>query len=106
MSKKIVYNKLVRDKIPEIIEAEGKMAHTRVLNNEQYLEELIKKLGEEYDEFKADTNVEELADLQEVILALADALNISHQDLAKTVSNKTLKRGAFKKRIYLESVDT
>jgi predicted house-cleaning noncanonical NTP pyrophosphatase (MazG superfamily) len=104
MSKK-VYNKLVRDRIPEIIRAEGKEPKTRILDNDKYLEELIKKLGEEYIEFKADNNLEELADLQEVILALADALNISYQDLAKAVSNKALKRGAFKQRIFLESIE-
>jgi predicted house-cleaning noncanonical NTP pyrophosphatase (MazG superfamily) len=100
-----VYNKLVRDRIPEIIRADGKEPKTRILNNQEYLEELIKKLGEEYKEFKADNNIEELADLQEVILALADALNITYQDLAKAVSDKALKRGAFKQRIYLESVE-
>ncbi len=99
-----VYNKLVRDKIPAIIEADGKTVVTRILNKEEYLEELIKKLGEEYDEFKANRNAEELADLQEVILALADALNISHSDLAKVLSKKSLERGAFKKRIFLEKV--
>jgi predicted house-cleaning noncanonical NTP pyrophosphatase (MazG superfamily) len=102
---KVIHNKLVRDKIPEIIEAEGKTASTRILSKEEYLEELIKKLGEEYDEFKEARNVEELADLQEVILALADALNISYEQLAKTVSMKALNRGAFKKRIFLESVE-
>lgn len=100
-----VYNKLVRDKIPAIIEAEGLTAITRILNKEEYLQELIKKLGEEYEEFKADQNVSELADIQEVILALADALNIKHSDLAKTLSEKALKRGAFKKRIFLEQVE-
>lgn len=100
-----VYNKLVRDKIPEIIAADGKIAKTRMLNKEEYLKELIKKLGEEYAEFKADQNVEELADLLEVILALADALNISHSELAKVLSKKALERGAFKKKIFLEVVE-
>lgn len=99
------YQKLVRDKIPEIIEASGKKPITRRLEPAEYLEALITKLGEEYEEFKADQNVEELADLQEVILALADALDISHGDLAKAYSKKNLERGAFKKRIYLESVE-
>lgn len=100
-----IYNKLVRDKVPEIIEAEGKQPKTRILNKQEYLEALIIKLGEEYEEFKADRNAEELADIQEVILAIAEALNISHGDLAKAFSKKTLERGAFKKRIYLESVE-
>ena len=100
-----VYNKLVRDRVPEIIAAEGKMPKTRILNNEEYLDALIQKLGEEYEEFKADNSAEELADIQEVILALADALNIAHSDLAKTLSDKAIKRGGFKKRIFLESVE-
>lgn len=100
-----IYNKLVRDKIPEIIEADGHKSVTRYLSKDEYLQELIKKLAEEYEEFKAEPNVEELADIQEVILALADALDISHSDLAKTLSNKALARGAFKKRIFLESVE-
>lgn len=100
-----VYNKLVRDKIPDIIRADGKEPKTRWLDKEEYLEELIKKLGEEYEEFKEARNAEELADLQEVILALADALNIKHSELAKTLSKKALERGAFKRRVYLESVE-
>lgn len=104
MSKK-VYNKLVRDKIPEIIEKDGKTANTRVLSNIEYLEELIKKLGEEYGEFKADNSVEELADIQEVVLALADALDIKPSELAHELAEKAAKRGAFKKRIFLESVE-
>jgi predicted house-cleaning noncanonical NTP pyrophosphatase (MazG superfamily) len=102
---KKVHNKLVRDKIPDIIRAEGKSPKTRWLEREEYLEALIAKLGEEYEEFKKDQNVEELADLQEVILALADALEIKHSDLAKTLSKKALERGAFKRRIFLEHVE-
>lgn len=100
-----VYNKLIRDKIPEIIAADGKRAITRVLGKDEYLEELIKKLGEEYEEFKTARNIEELADVQEVVLALADALNIPHSELAKVLSKKALERGVFKKRIFLETVE-
>ncbi|MGH7240742.1 MAG: phosphoribosyl-ATP pyrophosphohydrolase [Candidatus Saccharimonadales bacterium] len=100
-----VYNKLVRDKIPEIIEADGKKPVTRYLNKDEYLQALIDKLTEECEEFKVDNNVEELADIQEVVLALADALDITPGELAKAVSMKTLERGAFKKHIFLESVE-
>lgn len=99
------YNKLVRDKIPEIIEGGGKIAKTRVLNNEDYLEELIKKLSEEYEEFKVERNVEELADIQEVLLAIAEALDIPASQLAQVMAKKAVNRGGFKKRIYLESVE-
>ncbi|MGC1176534.1 MAG: nucleoside triphosphate pyrophosphohydrolase [Candidatus Saccharimonadales bacterium] len=103
MSKKI-YNKLVRDKIPEIIRADGKQLKIRVLDDAEHLEELIKKLGEEYEEFKEALNAEELADLHEVLRALADALGIDHDDLEKIRQDKAAKRGAFKQKIYLESV--
>jgi predicted house-cleaning noncanonical NTP pyrophosphatase (MazG superfamily) len=63
--------KLVRDKIPEIMAANGEKAIIHTLGNDEYLQELTRKLGEEYDEFKAGLNIEELADIQEVVLALA-----------------------------------
>lgn len=102
---KKIYNKLVRDKIPAIIQADGKLAKTRILDDEEYLQELIKKIGEEYEEFKADPSVEELADIQEVLLALAEAMNLGQQELEKTRLDKAAKRGAFKKKIFLDSVD-
>ena len=83
MTKKM-YNKLVRDKIPEIIQADGKAPKTRILSDEEHLEALLDKLGEEYEEFKEAKNVEELADLYEVLLALADALHIPHEQLEKS----------------------
>lgn len=95
----------MRDKIPEIIEAEGKTAKTKILNNQEYLEELIKKLGEEYEEFKQGRTVEGLADIQEVLLAIADALDIDPGEIASTMANKSVERGIFKKRIFLESVE-
>jgi len=99
-----VMNKLVRDKIPEIIRGTGETPITRVLGDKEYLQELIKKLGEEYDEFKADVSVEELADLQEVILALADTI-ASREDLEKTRADKAAKRGVFKDKIFLERTE-
>jgi predicted house-cleaning noncanonical NTP pyrophosphatase (MazG superfamily) len=99
-----VHNKLVRDKIPEIIAANGGQAVTKVLENEEYLQELIKKLGEEYEEFKADVSVEELADLQEVILALADTI-ANRNELEKVRAQKASNRGTFKGRIYLLGVN-
>lgn len=104
MAKK-VYNKLVRDKIPEIIKAEGKTVKTKILSNEEHLEALIHKLHEELEEFKEARNVEEMADIQEVLFAIAETLNIEAKDLASVMANKAVERGAFKKRIYLESVE-
>ncbi|MFA5004280.1 MAG: nucleoside triphosphate pyrophosphohydrolase [Candidatus Saccharimonadales bacterium] len=99
-----IYNKLVRDKIPEIIEADGETPVTRILDEEEYLQELIKKLGEEYEEFKEAVNVEELADLQEVILALADVI-ANREELEKVRAEKATKRGGFKDKIFLESTE-
>jgi len=104
MGKK-VYNKLVRDKIPEIIQAQGKQLKTRVLGDEEYLEALLKKVEEEFAELKVDLNVEELADLHEVLRALADALNISHDEVETVRAEKAAKRGGFSQKIFLEEAE-
>jgi len=99
-----VHNKLVRDLIPEIIRASGEEPITRVLNNEAYLKELVKKLREECDEFEADLSLEELADVQEVVLALADLL-ASREGLERVRADKAAKRGAFQNKIFLERTE-
>lgn len=98
------HNKLVRDGIPAIIEAAGERPITRILGDEEYLRSLVAKLGEEYDEFKEALNVEELADIQEVVLALADNI-ASRQELEAARVEKATKRGAFKKKIFLERTE-
>lgn len=100
-----IHNKLVRDKIPEIIAAQGKALKTRVLSDEEHLEALIAKLHEELEEFKEARSVEELADLHEVMLAVADALKIPHEELEKVRAEKAAKRGGFQQKIFLESTD-
>lgn len=97
------YNKLVRDGIPGIIKKDGGKPITRTLDDKEYLNELIKKLKEELGEFGADNSVEELADIQEVILALADVL-ANREELEKVREQKVKERGAFKKKIFLEEV--
>ena len=99
------YNKLVRDKIPEIIEGNGETPVTRILNDEEYLKELNTKLQEEVNEYFADGNVEELADIVEVIYGLLDAKGVSLEEFEKIRNGKVEKRGAFKKKIFLEKVD-
>ena len=100
------YNKLVRDKIPEIIKSNGaKSVNTKTLNNEEYLESLNKKLVEELNEYLSSGKIEELADLEEVLRAILDAKNTSYQDFEQIRQNKVNKRGAFKDKIFLESVD-
>ena len=69
----IKYNKLIRDRIPEIIEASGKTCVTEVLSDEEYLKMIDAKLDEELAEYHKDENLEELADLLEVIYAAAKA---------------------------------
>ena len=67
------YNKLVRDRIPELIEASGSHCKTEILSDEAYLKMLDAKLDEELAEYHNDQNIEELADLLEVIFAAAIA---------------------------------
>lgn len=100
----IIYNKLVRDNIPAIISADGKQATTRVLSDEEYLLELLRKLDEESLELKNDTNIEELADLLEVIYAIASALSISREQLERVRAEKAKSRGAFNQKIFLQEV--
>jgi predicted house-cleaning noncanonical NTP pyrophosphatase (MazG superfamily) len=100
-----VYNKLVRDKIPAIIAADGKKLKSRILNDEEHLQALIKKLSEELKEFEEALSVEELADLQEIIHAIADAIGTNKQELEKVREEKAEKRGGFNQKIFLESVE-
>lgn len=98
------YNKLVRDKIPQIITADGKQANTRTLNDKDYLNELIKKLKEEVEELEKDPSVEELADIKEVVIAIREALGILAGELELQRRKKADERGRFKMKIFLESV--
>lgn len=101
-----IYNKLVRDKIPEIIVEHDKATPvTRVLSNEEYLEELNKKLQEEVKEYLEDNNIEEMADILEVLHGILDAKGYTWEELEKVRINKVEKRGAFKKKIFLEKVE-
>ena len=104
---KKTYNKLVRDKIPEIIRNNGEIPKTRILNDEEYKKELELKLYEEYKEVIESDSVnrlEELADLLEVINALANLENKDLSDIIEIANNKSKKRGAFKEKIFLENV--
>ena len=99
------HNKLVRDKIPEIIEKAGKTPVTHILSEEEYMTELDKKLGEEFSEYQADKSIEELADMLEVMYAIAEARGWSVSELEAVRRDKAEKRGGFKKKIYLEYVE-
>lgn len=103
MSAKI-YNKLVRDRIPEIIEASGKTCSTEILADEAYLKMLDAKLDEELAEYHKDQNIEELADLLEVVRACAAARGYSANELERIRTEKSIKHGGFKKKTLLKEV--
>lgn len=99
------FNKLIRDKIPEIIEAEGRRCVTEVLSEKDYLDHLNKKLLEEVNEYLESQDIEELADLEEVLLTILDARHVDHESFEKIRLDKVEKRGAFKKRLLLKETD-
>ena len=100
-----VYNKLVRDRIPEIIKSDGKHCSTYVLSDDEYIKELDKKLNEEIVEYQTDKNLEELADILEVIQAICMARGYSLSDLEEMRSKKAAERGGFSEKIFLEYVE-
>ena len=102
--KEIIYEKLVRDKIPEIIEKSGKQCEIEILSDEKYLEMIDKKLDEEIAEYHKDKNLEELADLLEVIYVATKARGYSIEELEKVRAEKAEKRGSFDKKILLRKV--
>ena len=102
--KSIVYNKLVRDRIPEIIESSGKTCTTEILSPEDYLRMIDAKLDEELAEYHKDQNIEELADLLEVIRAATVARGYTLEDLERVRAEKAAKRSGFEKRILLKEV--
>lgn len=101
---KTKYRKLVRDKIPKIIENTGKTCVTEVLADEEYLQMLDMKLEEELQEYYQDKSLEELADLMEVIFAVAEARGYSIAELEQERKKKVYERGGFKQKILLKEV--
>jgi predicted house-cleaning noncanonical NTP pyrophosphatase (MazG superfamily) len=102
---KIIYNKLIRDKIPEVIENAGKTAIIRTLSASEYAKTLTDKLLEEVNEFIKDGTVEELADIAEVLLAILQQRNVSVEEFEKKRIAKRDKCGGFEKRIFLIEVN-
>jgi len=99
----MAFNKLVRDKIPAIIEAAGEKPVTRILGEEEYLSALEQKLDEECAEFHEAKNLEELADILEVVYALAQTIGCSKEELLAAYQTKHDQRGGFENRIFLVS---
>ncbi|MCC3646857.1 nucleoside triphosphate pyrophosphohydrolase [Cytobacillus oceanisediminis] len=103
------YNKLVRNRIPEIIERSGKKYTTRVLDQTEYIKELKKKNFEELEEYTNAENdeeaLEELADLLEIIHALAETHGASIEKVEELRKQKAEERGGFKEKIFLIEVE-
>lgn len=95
------FQKLVRDKIPDMIRKQGETAHIRILADTEYRQALENKLNEEVAEFYESKTLEELADVLEVVYALAESQGASVQDLLKIYEKKHSERGGFSKKIFL-----
>ena len=100
----ISYHKLVRDRIPEIIEADGKVCICETLSDGDYIYLLDQKLNEELAEYQESKSLEELADLLEVVQAVAKARGWTLEELERVRANKADKRGGFDKKILLKEV--
>ena len=100
----IEYYKLIRDRIPEIIERSGKKCVVEVLEDDAYLQYLDQKLNEELAEYQESKSMEELADLLEVMSAVAAARGSSLDEVERIRLGKKEKRGGFEKKILLETV--
>ena len=99
-----VYQKLVRDRIPEIIEADGKTCVMETLSDSRYLEMLDAKLAEELAEYQGSKSLEELADLLEVMRAVVQARGWTWGQLEQVRQEKAMQRGGFEKKILLKEV--
>lgn len=102
-----IYNKLVRDKIPNIIKEKNETPVVKVLTDEEYKKELEKKLYEEYQEVleaNGEEKVEELADMLELIRAIAKLENKTLEDVIEVANKKVDKRGGFEDKIFLKKV--
>ena len=98
------YNKLIRDNIPEIIKKDGKTAKVHIADDVEYDKRLKEKLLEEADEYAASGDPEELADVLEVVYAIAINNGIHKVQLESMVQKKRNEKGSFEKRIVLEEI--
>lgn len=99
------YNKLVRDRIPDIINLGGEMAITKVLPYEQFIRCLNEKLVEEVQEFLLSDSIEELVDIFQVVLTILDEHGISFNEFEEMRQKKAIEKGEFKKRLFLICVE-
>ena len=96
------YNKLVRDKIPDYIRKKGEIPVTHIADEAEYWQKLKEKLLEEVQEFQKDENIEELADIFEVIDAIIDHKKFDRNEIQRTQEQKAAERGKFKEQIILD----
>lgn len=96
------YNKLVRDKIPEYIKSKGGIPITHIADEAEYWQKLKEKLLEEIKEFEKDENIEEFADIFEVLDAIADYKEFNRDEIQRIKAKKAEGRGKFQKRIILD----
>lgn len=100
-----VYNKLIRDNIPEIIRKQGDIPNTQILDDKAYYKALNEKLTEEVNEYLVDYNITELADIAEVIIALIKHNGVSMEEFEQIRRDKHNKNGGFDKKLFLVSVE-
>jgi predicted house-cleaning noncanonical NTP pyrophosphatase (MazG superfamily) len=101
---RVKYNKLVRDRIPEIIERSGKACTCETLPEGEFIKLLNAKLTEEINEYLENGTVEELADISEVINAILSCMNITPGEFQRIRLEKLKERGGFGKRLLLKEV--
>lgn len=99
-----IYNKLVRDNIPNICRQNNQVSKYRVLGDNEYKTELKKKLKEEVKEYLISEEIEELADILEVVEALANSQGSNLPEILKIKEEKANKNGKFEKKYFLKSV--
>ncbi|MEG6586324.1 nucleoside triphosphate pyrophosphohydrolase [Dendrosporobacter sp. 1207_IL3150] len=104
MAGEVIHNKLVRDKILDIIESHGKQYSYHIAKEKEYQQFLIEKLREELLEFSQTPNEEEAADMLEVIFSLFHTFNLDPTRVEEIRQKKLAERGGFEKRIILEKV--
>ena len=102
--KKTIYNKLVRDKIPQIIEEDGKTYSIDILSDEDYNILLDEKLTEELFEYQQSKDIEELADMYEVMLAIVKLKGYTQEQFEQIRKEKLDRRGGFMDRVFLKEV--
>ena len=99
------YNKLVRDKIPEIIKQKGKIPLTHIANDKEYWEKIKDKLKEEVNEFLEEESIEKMADIFEIITAINKYKKWDLKEVVEIQKRKRNKRGGFKNKIILDRVE-